>query len=46
MPVWLRSGRPHIYCGETLVSVPGLGIDFAFQARPGEPGVIPEWIAR
>ena len=46
VPVWLRSSRPHIYCGESLVGVPGLGIDCAFQARPGEPGVIPEWIAR
>jgi len=43
VPPWRRSRLPLIYCGETLVAVPGIGEDCAWHARPGEHGVIVTW---
>ena len=40
---WLRERLPFLYCGDQLVWVPGLGIELAFQARPNEPSVVPQW---
>ncbi len=44
VPPWRRDSLPLLYCGETLVAVPGIGVDCAFRAIPGEKGVLPEWI--
>jgi tRNA(Ile)-lysidine synthase len=43
MPPWERERVPFIYCGETLVCVPGIGIDSRFCAGPREPGILPVW---
>lgn len=46
MPPWQRERVPLLWSGERLVWVAGLGIDAAFQARRGAPGVEPHWVAR
>ncbi|MGQ0655767.1 MAG: tRNA lysidine(34) synthetase TilS [Betaproteobacteria bacterium] len=43
VPAWERERIPCVYFGDELVWVPGLGVDARFQARPGRPGVLPEW---
>jgi tRNA(Ile)-lysidine synthase len=43
LPPWLRARLPLLYCGDTLVYVPGIGIDTAFGAQGGEPAVEPQW---
>lgn len=42
-PQWLREGCPLLFAGNALVYVPGLGVDAAFRAGNGEPGVEPGW---
>jgi tRNA(Ile)-lysidine synthase len=43
VPPWRRDHLPLLWSGERLVWVPGVGIDCAFQARAGAPGVVPRW---
>jgi tRNA(Ile)-lysidine synthase len=43
IPPWQRERLPLIYSGEHLVAVPGIGIDCAFHAAPGEPGLKISW---
>lgn len=43
MPPWQRERLPLIYCGAHLVAVPGIGIDCAFHASPGEPALKISW---
>ena len=43
LPPWLRGRLPLLFCGDELVYVPGIGIDSAFSAVRGEPGVKPCW---
>lgn len=43
IPPWRRDRVPLLYCGESLVSVPGVGDDCAWQAQRGEPGLIVSW---
>ena len=43
IPPWQRARWPVLYCGEHLVCVPGIGEDCAWQAGPGEPGLILSW---
>jgi tRNA(Ile)-lysidine synthase len=38
IPHWQRDALPFIWCGDTLAAVPGIGVDVAFVASPGEPG--------
>ena len=45
VPPWQRDRLPFIYCGETLVCVPGVGVDARFQAQPGEASVVASWSA-
>ena len=40
---WRRDRHPLIYCGDALVSVPGVGDDCRWQAAAGEPGLIVTW---
>lgn len=42
---WERDALPRLYCGETLVWVPGLGVDAAFQSPACAAGLLPEWRA-
>ena len=41
MPPWERSRLPLLRVGGELAWVDGIGIDAAFAAGPGEPGVLP-----
>jgi tRNA(Ile)-lysidine synthase len=43
VPPWRRDRLPLIYCGESLVSVPGIGDACEFRAAPGEAGLIVTW---
>jgi tRNA(Ile)-lysidine synthase len=43
IPDWRRDRLPMLYVGGTLAYVAGIGIDAAFQAAPGEMGIVPEW---
>lgn len=44
IPPWQREGWPLLYCGETLAAVPGIGVECAFLAAPGEEGVKLIWV--
>jgi tRNA(Ile)-lysidine synthase len=41
--VWERARLPLLYCDEHLVWAPAIGVDCAWQAGPGEPGMLPVW---
>jgi len=43
VPPWRRNSLPLIFCGEDLVSVPGIGEACEFRAAPGEAGLIATW---
>ena len=43
VPVWLREHTPLLFCGEELVSVPGVGNACEYLAVPGERGLIVSW---
>ena len=43
IPPWRRDRLPLLYCGDDLVSVPGIGDACDFQAMRGEPGLIVTW---
>jgi tRNA(Ile)-lysidine synthase len=43
VPPWRRDRLPLVYCGERLVSVPGVGDACEFRAGPGEAGLIVTW---
>jgi tRNA(Ile)-lysidine synthase len=43
IPPWRRDALPLIFCGEELVSVPGIGDACQFRAAPGEAGLIVTW---
>lgn len=43
VPPWQRLRLPLLFCGEELVFVPGIGVACAYQAQPGEPGLLVEW---
>lgn len=46
IPPWQRDSLPLLFCGSTLVWAPGIGIACEFQARSGEPSVVPGWHAQ
>ena len=43
VPPWKRYSLPLLFCGEKLVWVPGIGIDYEFQVKSDEIGVLPIW---
>jgi tRNA(Ile)-lysidine synthase len=43
VPPWRRRRLPLVYCGEDLVSVPGVGDECSYQADVGESGLIVSW---
>ena len=43
MPPWERERLPMIYCADTLVAVPGLGVASGFQAGAGKAGWSITW---
>jgi len=42
VPPWQRANLPLLWCGGELVWVAGIGIDTAWQCRPGEAGLRPD----
>ncbi|HKP65442.1 MAG TPA: tRNA lysidine(34) synthetase TilS [Casimicrobiaceae bacterium] len=40
---WERRAIPRIYCGDALAAVAEIGVDAAFAAAPGEPGLRFRW---
>ena len=45
LPPWRRKTLPLLFCDQTLVWVPGIGIDLEFVARADEPGLAVAWHA-
>ena len=43
---WQRASLPLLWCGETLAAIPGIGIDAAFRATAGAPGIVLHWHPR
>lgn len=43
LPPWERERLPLIYCAETLVAVPGLGVASGWEAGAGEAGWLINW---
>lgn len=43
VPPWERERMPLLFCGDDLVWAPGLGVDAAYRAGDGVPGVVPQW---
>ncbi len=43
IPPWQRAGWPLLYCGETLVAAPEIGMECAWRVAPGEEGVVLRW---
>jgi tRNA(Ile)-lysidine synthase len=43
VPPWERERLPLLFCRGRLAWVPGVGIDSALRARPGERGFEPSW---
>jgi len=43
VPTWQRERLPFIYCGDDLVCIPGVAVDWRFLARRGERGIVPSW---
>ena len=43
IPSWQRAHLPFVWCSDQLAHVVGIGTDCAWQARPGEPGLLLHW---
>ena len=43
---WQRTALPLVFCGDALAAVPGIGVDVAFRAAAGAPGVVVHWHPR
>lgn len=43
VPAWQRRRLPFIYCGDTLVCIPGVAIAAGYAAVSGEAAVTPVW---
>jgi tRNA(Ile)-lysidine synthase len=44
IPPWERERLPLLFCEGRLAWVPGVGIDVALRAGPGEAGLEPSWL--
>ena len=42
-PPWERRALPLVHCGGALAAVPGIGVDAAFAATAGGPGIAVSW---
>jgi tRNA(Ile)-lysidine synthase len=43
MPVWERQGLPLLFCGDSLICVPGIGVASHCRAGPTETGLAVTW---
>ena len=46
IPPWERDCLPLLFIDEQLASVPGIGVDTLFQAEPGMPSVLLQWMGK
>jgi tRNA(Ile)-lysidine synthase len=46
IPPWERDCLPLLFIDERLASVPGIGVDALFQAEPGMPSVLVNWMGK
>ena len=44
LPPWQRDRLPLLFCGESLIAIPGVGVECAYQAKPEETALILKWI--
>ena len=44
IPPWERETLPILWCGNSVVWVPGIGIDVGFSIEGGEVGWLPHWM--
>ncbi len=40
---WERGALPLVFCGDALAAVPGIGVDIAFRANPGDAAITLDW---
>ncbi len=45
IPPWQRDRLPLLFCDKTLVAIPRIGVECAYQAAPEESGVVLRWDA-
>jgi tRNA(Ile)-lysidine synthase len=45
VPPWRRAMMPLLFCDETLIWVPGIGVDFSYAADNDEPSLLFSWRA-
>jgi tRNA(Ile)-lysidine synthase len=43
LPPWRRERLPFIFCGEALVCIPGIAVDYRYRARRAAPSIDPAW---
>jgi len=43
IPPWKRNRLPLLFCDDRLIWVPGIGIDYEFQVKFDETGILPSW---
>jgi len=43
IPPWQRDRLPLLYCGESLVAIPGIGVECSYQATQQETGIALRW---
>jgi tRNA(Ile)-lysidine synthase len=43
LPPWQRERLPLLFCGETLVAIPGVGVECAYQAKHEETALMLRW---
>ncbi len=44
IPPWQRARWPLLYCGETLVAIPEIGVQSGWRAAPDEAGMVLHWV--
>jgi tRNA(Ile)-lysidine synthase len=45
MPPWQREMLPLLFCNETLIAIPSIGVACDYQTLQGEAGVVLRWCA-
>jgi len=43
LPPWQRERLPLLFCGESLIAIPGVGVDYAYQAEREEEACLLRW---
>jgi tRNA(Ile)-lysidine synthase len=43
IPPWQRRVLPLLFCGDMLVAIPGIGVEYSYRANPAESGRVLRW---